>query len=192
MAQLTSTRLPAGSPECESVGATNEGARAPNDRHPSYKSGSLSAPACGGLPCRGCGHIVSAPLVLPYGVQRRAYASGPLAAALRKERCGAPLRDGRPCVSLLKAHSLESTAPPSAASFTARQADDRKIRAASTGHRPCPASDAQLLRPSYRARRGEYGGGFACGDNCPLLTLSGRSAIRTSLRSTHPLCRFAQ
>ncbi len=43
------------------------------------------AARAGALQCRGCGHIVSAPLVPPYGVQRRAYASGPLAAALRKE-----------------------------------------------------------------------------------------------------------
>jgi hypothetical protein len=35
---------------------------------------------------------------------------------------------------------------------------------ASTGHRPCPTSDAQLLRPSYRARCGKYGGGFERGD----------------------------
>ena len=82
----------------------------------------------GCLPCRGCGHIVSAPSVPPYGVHRRAYASGPLAAALREEECGAPLRDGRPCSVLPRLHSLESTAPASAASFTARQADDRKIR----------------------------------------------------------------
>ena len=78
-----------------------EGTRAPNDRHPSYKSGSLSAPACGGSPCRGCGHIVSAPLVPPCGVQRRAYASGPLAAALHEEtmRSAAARRASVQCVA---------------------------------------------------------------------------------------------
>ena len=90
-----------------------------------------------------------------------------------KKRCGAPLRDGRPCSVLPRLHSLESTAPASAASFTARQADDRN-QPASTGHRPCPASDAQLLRPSVGQGWGEYGAGGEGGDKLCFLTRSRR------------------
>ncbi len=123
-----STRQPAGSPECESVGAKQRGSAGAKRPPSELQSGSLSAPACGGSPCRGCDHIVSVPLVPPYGVQAGLTHQDLWRLRAAKKRCGAPLRDGRPCVSLLRAHSLESTAPASAASFTARQADDRKIR----------------------------------------------------------------
>jgi hypothetical protein len=75
----------------------SEGARAPNDRHPSLKFGSLPAPACGALSVRGCNIIVSGPQVHPAAFRAPGFRrSGPLAAALL-ERRAAPLREGRPC-----------------------------------------------------------------------------------------------
>ena len=154
------TRQPAGSPECESVGATNEGARAPNDRHPSVKSGSLSAPASVALRAEGAvtssACLWSHPKALSAGLTHQDLWR--LRSA--KKRCGAPLRDGRPCSVLPRLHSLESTAPASAASFTARQTDDRIIRQPQPGTVPAPHQTLKLDASLDWARRGKYGGGF--------------------------------
>jgi len=141
--------------------------------------------------CRGCGHIVSAPSVPPYGVKRRAYASGPLAAALRSrsDGCGAPLRDGRPCSPLPILHSLESTAPASAASFTARQADDRKIRClnwAPSLPRVRRSADASLVTGKdagkYAGR--EVGRGLVCCHQAP--QTPGNATCSRDARPTMP------
>ncbi len=106
--------------------------------------------------CRaeGAMHSVSEPPIPPCRVHRRAIAFG-IVGRLRSGMLSAAA-GGRPCVSLLRAHSLESTAPASAASFTARQADDRKIRCLNRAP-SCPASDAQLMRPSVGQGVGSMG-----------------------------------
>ena len=60
---------PAGSPECELVGATKEGARAPNDRHPNFNPAAFRRPRAVLCQCRGCNIIVSGPSVPPGGFQ---------------------------------------------------------------------------------------------------------------------------
>ena len=69
--------------------------------------GSLSAPACGRLPCRGCNIGCNGPSVPPGGFQGPGYRrSGPLAAALL-DRLSRAAAEGRPCVPLLGAPGLD-------------------------------------------------------------------------------------
>ena len=113
--------------------------------------------------CRGCCHIVSEPLVPPCRVHRRAYVSGPRATA-RLERRAAPLRDGRPCKPLPGLHSLDPLPRRLRRACSSQQTDDRIIRRLGQVTRPCPASDAQLLRPSVGQGCAQYGGGCGGGD----------------------------
>ena len=55
----------------------------------------------------------------------------------------APLREGRPCVPLLEAHSLDRL-PRNLRRAILATTLRTESNAASTGHRPCPASDAGI------------------------------------------------
>ena len=82
--------------------------------------------------------------------------SGPLAAALL-DRLSRAAAEGRPCSVLPPLHSLDLR-PRHLRTAILASTLRTESNAASTGHRPCPASDAQLLRPSCRARmRGSMG-----------------------------------
>ena len=85
----------------------------------------------------------------------------------------APLREGRPCVPLLEARSLDRL-PRNLRRAGLATTLRTQSNAASPGHRPTPASDAQLLRPSVGQDCAQYGGGRA-GDRCPPLNLGGPS-----------------
>ncbi len=146
-------------------GRNEEGARAPNDRHPSVKFGSLSAPACGGSPCRGCDHIVSVLLVPPYGVQTPGLRIRTVGgcAPRRTMRSAAARRASVQCVATpaqprVHGPGICGELHPRGRRMIAKSALPQP------GHRPCPASDAQLLRPSDRARMGgvwEAGAGIS-------------------------------
>jgi hypothetical protein len=162
----------------------SEGARAPNDRHPSNNAAAFRRPRAVALRAEGAVTSSARLRSHPMACNAGAYASGPLAVALRENRCGAPLRDGRPCVVLPPAHSLESTAPASAASFTARQADDRITSLPQPGtdvHAEHGCAMTPRVRRSAAASLigqgcGQYAGGGEGGDKCPFLTQSGGAA----------------
>ena len=140
-----STRPPAGSPECESVGATKEGTRAPNDRHPIFKSGSLSAPAS--VACRAEGAVTSS--------ARLRSCRSTCAGLHRRRTTGRCARnfgcDERRCrrasVRTIAGIAQPRSPAPESEGATPRVSRCDGAAPASTGHRPCPASAAQLLRP---------------------------------------------
>src|SRR5436190_8477205 len=59
----------------------------------------------------------------------------------------AAARDGLPCVPLLEAHSLAHL-PRLSEGANLAEARQTKTARPRTGHRPCPASAAQLMRPN--------------------------------------------
>ena len=142
-----STRPPAGSPECESVGATKEGTRAPNDRHPIFKSGSLSAPAS--VACRAEGAVTSSARLRSVRrlLGRRACIVEDR--GLLRSQIGCDERHCRRAsvqsVAILHSPDLRPRYPREL--LLASDAATVQ-RLPQPGHRPCPASDAQLMRPS--------------------------------------------
>jgi len=103
---------------------------------------------------------------LPDGCQRACVMAKPCCAwigLLPSNGRAAPLREGRPCVPLLEAHSLDRL-PRNLRRAILATTLRTESNAASTGHRPCPASDAQLLRPSVGQGCAQYAGGLRRGD----------------------------
>ena len=103
-----STRQPAGSPECELVGATKEGARAPNDRHPEVTSpATFRRPRAVALRAEvavtSSARLWSHPMAFNAGLTHQDRWRLRFAKLDAERRCAT----GRPCVSLLRAHSLE-------------------------------------------------------------------------------------
>jgi hypothetical protein len=109
----------------------SEGARAPNDRHPSYKSGDLSAPAS--VCCRAEGAVTSSATIRSHPVASTAglLRSGSAASALGMR---APLPEGvravccHACTASVRDPGFERT------SWSSRHACERKIT------RPRPGS----------------------------------------------------
>ena len=126
-AQIKSTRQPAGSPECELVGATKEGARAPNAailfliRQPSGARVRCSASAEGAT--SSSAGLRSHPAAFRAPGCRR---SGPR--RLRGSNVdAAPLREGRPCMCCHPAQP-RSPAPESEESYPRDDAANGKQR----------------------------------------------------------------
>ena len=80
----------------------------------------------------------------------------------------AAARDGLPCVPLLEAHSLAHL-PRLSEGANLAEARQTKTARPRTGHRPCPASAAQLMRPKDGQGCGEYAGGAEGGDKIVFL-----------------------
>ena len=101
------------------------------------------------------------------GRAHRFWGPRPAAAALVKIESAAA-RDGLPCAPLPALHSLAHLPRLSEGAnlATARQTKTASPR---TGHRPCPASAAQLMRPNDGQGWGEYGGGAEGGDKIVFL-----------------------
>ena len=100
----------------------------------------------------------------PAGVRRPGFRrSGPSTAA-PPERRAAPLREGRPCKVLPPLHSLDRLPRNLRRALSSRRRCERKAAPPQPGHQPCPASDAQLLRPSVGQGLAQYGVGARGGD----------------------------
>ena len=82
---------------------------------------------------------------------------------LRSRDAGAPLREGRPCNVLPPMHGLDRR-PRNLRRAILATTLRTESNAASTGHRPCPATVAQACRVPRGQGWREYGGSAECGD----------------------------